>query len=90
VAPKKPLTLDEEITRGKQAAQMCEDPILREALEECESVAVARWKAGATTQDREQAHALLQALTLLKDELNRIVQNGRMAEHKAKLTPKNS
>lgn len=85
-------TIDEQIERGKRLEQILNEPVVIDALEGIEETAVERWKSSKTPEDRESAHALLQAAAAFKTEVNRIVQNGKMAERQAKTTgkPKNS
>jgi hypothetical protein len=75
-----------EAQRGKEAARLLDDPLLKEAFEEIEKYQISRWRHSTDDDEgwtsRSNAHDCLRGLDLFKDQLVSFVITGRMAETK--------
>ena len=75
-----------EAQRGKEAARLLDDPLLKEAFEEIEKYQTFRWRHSgddeAGWEARSDAHTALRGLDLFKNQLVSFVTTGRMAETK--------
>lgn len=73
--------------RGKDAAQLLEDPVLKEAFEEIEKFYVNRWRTSLDDEKgweiREEAHNALKAMDLFRNQLVSFVTTGKLAETKS-------
>lgn len=72
---------DAEITRGHQARQLLENPLLVEALEAITNRYERSWRDSALSQSvlREEAYRMLSAVEEFKVHLTRFVETGKLA-----------
>lgn len=69
--------------RGREAAQLLEDPVLQEAFEEIEKFYVNRWRTSEGEKGwdvREEAHQMLRAMDAFKNQLTSFLIDGKFAE----------
>jgi hypothetical protein len=74
-----------EYSRGKEAARLLEDPILKEAFEEIEKYQISRWRNSDSEKGweiREEAHSVLAGLDAFRNQLISFVTTGKMVETK--------
>lgn len=62
---------------GTRAAALLEDEVLLAAFSACRDGCVESWKAGATLEEREAAHAQLKALNEVAKQLRALAAQGR-------------
>jgi hypothetical protein len=76
-----------EISRGKDAARLLEDPTLVAAFEEIEKYHTFRWRHSDDSDDgwntRSNAKGALDGLDLFRDQLVSFVTTGKIAETKS-------
>lgn len=76
------MNLHDEVQKGRDAEQIIEHPIIKEAFAQVRAGIINKW-ADAPLRDKEGAHELKLMLKLLGDvEMNirRFVDTGKMAE----------
>lgn len=73
--------------RGKDAAQLLEDPVLKEAFEEIEKFYVQQWRTSLSNDDgwaaRDDAYNTLRAMDVFRNQLVSFVTTGKLAETKS-------
>lgn len=78
--------MSSRIRRGKEAAQLLEDEVLKEALEAIEKHYVQLWRNSLADEkgweDRDEAYSVLRAMDVFKAQLTSFVIDGRIAETK--------
>jgi hypothetical protein len=76
-----------ENQRGKDAARLLEDPILKAAFEEIEKYQISRWRSSVDDEKgwdiREDAHGVLKGLDAFRNQLLSFVTTGKIAETKS-------
>jgi hypothetical protein len=73
----KSYTREQKIERAQQAAQLLDNPVLVEALDETEFIRDSI--TSAKLDERESARAKVLALTVVRERLNNIISDGAMA-----------
>jgi hypothetical protein len=69
-----------EIESGRRAALILADPVFQEALRAADERFIYQWRHATTAADRERAHALQAALSVVIQELETIVGRGDIAQ----------
>ena len=76
--------LSSKRTRGREAAQLLEDPVLKEAFEEIEKFYVSKWRNSVNDEKgwdvREESHQMLKAMDAFKNQLTSFLIDGKFAE----------
>lgn len=75
------MNLHEEVSRGRDAEQLLEHPIFKEAVQAVRDGIINKW-ADAPLRDKEGAHELKIMLKLLNDveaNIRQVVNTGKMA-----------
>lgn len=77
--------MDDEIRRGRKAQQVLEDEALRAALHKMETdqLGFFRHSRPDETAKRETAWCMLQAIDGLRQELTKVMDNGKIAQKAA-------
>lgn len=77
--------MDDEIRRGRKAQQVLEDEALRAALHKMETdqLGFFRHSRPDETAKRETAWCMLQAIDALRQELIKVMDNGKIAQKAA-------
>jgi hypothetical protein len=77
--------MDDEIRRGRKAQQVLEDEALRAALHKMETdqLGFFRHSRPDETAKRETAWCMLQAIDALRQELTKVMDNGKIAQKAA-------
>lgn len=75
--------LEQQVTRGRTAAAFLEDPVFRDAVEAVRKRTVEQWQSTQPTdvQAREGCHALMRALDSVLGEINKVVNDGKVAQN---------
>jgi len=68
---------DELIRAGKDAEQLLENELFRDACLVVEENIIREWRAGRTPEIREAAHAKLVGLTAVLATLKQVMERGR-------------
>jgi len=75
--PKKQRTQQERISEGKAAENL--PKVFTDSMDQIEEDLTNSWKAESDPSKREQFWAQIQSLKLIKDELGRLMNDGKMA-----------
>lgn len=72
----------DEISRGRQAARLLEDPMLVEAFATVEQTLLAGWRATGDAQERERERLwlMVKLLARLRGHLTEAMETGKMSQ----------
>ena len=75
----------QEISRGRQAAELLEHPLLAEAFSMLKAQYMSAWESSPArdTQGREEIWRLLRSLNAVEGHLKTVVETGKMARIQA-------
>ena len=76
--PKKQRTQQERISEGKAAENL--PKVFTDSMDQIEEDLTNSWKAENDPSKREQFWAQIQSLKLIKDELGRLMNDGKIAK----------
>lgn len=73
--------MESQARKGKQAKELLEHPLLQEAFRKVEEDCLSKWRNSSlgAAEVREAAYFQLKALDCLRGELNKVVDNGILA-----------
>lgn len=76
---------DDRMARAAHAAQLLDDPLLKEAFDDLEAAAVAKWQSTGfdNVQEREWAWLMLKAAQRVRGSLQGLVDDGKIAAAQA-------
>ena len=75
------MTNEEQIQRSQRAQELLEDPLIKESFESLESTYLEAWRQSRPGEelDREVLWQAWFALDAVRQHLNQIMQNGKIA-----------
>lgn len=84
------MTTEDPIRKGRKAQQLLEDEVLNAALAKLEGdqLWVFRSSKPEESSKRENAWSMLQAIDGLRQELVKVMDNGKIAQKQAERAPK--
>lgn len=74
------MTQEQRIRRGESAKQLLNDPLLSETFDALEAYYITTWKRSDDIEEREKMHAQLHALWDIRQEIDRYITDGTMAQ----------
>lgn len=75
------MSLEEQAAKGRRAAELLEDAVLRDALAKIENDCVAKWRIATDPAQREQHWMLLATVEELRRQLRTLSDDGHIAQH---------
>lgn len=82
---------EEAVRKGKKAESLIQDEAFAAALLQMENDAVWLWKSTKSedTVKRESAWHMIQAIELFRSQINKIMDNGKIAQRQIERAQKN-
>lgn len=76
---------DEQISKfGAQAKELLENEILQKAMASLDEIYVEVWRKAQTVEKREDAFRYVQLCKQFKSDLQAIIKDGQIAQHRIK------
>ncbi len=78
--------IEQSIARGHDAQRLKKDELLADCFTLLEQKYVSEWMIANNVDDREYIHALMTALTDVRNHLDQIIQSGVLAEEQLRIS----